>query len=82
MEVRTTAAAASASVGRDPRKHTIHAGGSRSKLGRASIVRVRPRTSVSDENGVRARFARHVGGLVQVRKAGTTQLVRVDETVH
>eukprot|EP00965_Chrysotila_dentata_P041795 1386499-Pleurochrysis_carterae.AAC.2 len=74
MEVRTTAATIRASVAWDPRKHTIHASGSISGMGRSSVVRVRPWTSVGDENGMRARFAVHVGGLMQVRKAGTDRL--------
>eukprot|EP00965_Chrysotila_dentata_P053264 1767899-Pleurochrysis_carterae.AAC.1 len=57
MEVHTTAATTSASVAWDPRKHAIHLGGSVSRMGRSSVVRVRPWTSVGDKNGVRARFA-------------------------
>eukprot|EP00965_Chrysotila_dentata_P188341 6172686-Pleurochrysis_carterae.AAC.1 len=51
-------------------------------MGRSSVVRVRPWTSVGDENGVRARLAVHVGGLMQVRKAGTDRIGRVAEFVH
>eukprot|EP00965_Chrysotila_dentata_P143782 4750721-Pleurochrysis_carterae.AAC.1 len=57
MEVRTTAATTSASVAWDPRKHTIHTGSGdvdRSELSRVGIVRVRGRTGVGDEDGMRA----------------------------
>eukprot|EP00965_Chrysotila_dentata_P097867 3235661-Pleurochrysis_carterae.AAC.1 len=62
MEVRTNAATTSASVAWDLRKHAIHADGSISGMGRSSVVRARPWTGVGDEDGVRARFAVHVGG--------------------
>eukprot|EP00965_Chrysotila_dentata_P243494 6205447-Pleurochrysis_carterae.AAC.5 len=55
MEVRTTAAAASASVARDPRKHTIHPGSRDvgcSETSRVCMVRTRARARISDEEGM------------------------------
>eukprot|EP00965_Chrysotila_dentata_P098131 3244914-Pleurochrysis_carterae.AAC.1 len=65
MEVRTTVAtSSSAIVAWDPRMHAIHVGSSdvgRSKLSRVVIVRVKARTGVGDEDGIRACPAMCVG---------------------
>eukprot|EP00965_Chrysotila_dentata_P259419 6213559-Pleurochrysis_carterae.AAC.1 len=82
MEVCSTAAAASASAAWDPRKHAIHAGGSRSKLSWVGIDRVRARTGVGDADGMRACLAMSTGRLVQLRKASTVMIVRGHKTIY
>eukprot|EP00965_Chrysotila_dentata_P117275 3875614-Pleurochrysis_carterae.AAC.1 len=82
MDVRKTIAAASASLAWGPRKHAIHAGSGdvgRSELSRVGIVRVRARTGVGDEDGIRASIAMCIGRLVQLRKASTFRIVWVNE---
>eukprot|EP00965_Chrysotila_dentata_P087255 2880892-Pleurochrysis_carterae.AAC.1 len=82
-----TAAAASASVARDPSKHTMTstraAGTSAARdASRVRMVRTRARASVSAENGMRARLAMRIGRLVQLRKASAVRVVRVTETIQ
>eukprot|EP00965_Chrysotila_dentata_P024265 803662-Pleurochrysis_carterae.AAC.1 len=85
MEVRTTAAAASASVERDPRKHTIRPGSRDvgcSEMSRVRMVRIRARARISDEDGVRARLAIRIGRLVQLRKASPVRVARVTGSIQ
>eukprot|EP00965_Chrysotila_dentata_P024213 802138-Pleurochrysis_carterae.AAC.2 len=46
------------------------------------MVRVRARTGVGDEDGMRACLAMCVGRLVQLRKASTVRIVWVHETIY
>eukprot|EP00965_Chrysotila_dentata_P065461 2169453-Pleurochrysis_carterae.AAC.1 len=72
MEVRTPAAAASASVAWDPR----------STRPTRSAAMVRARTGVGDEDGLRACLAMCVGRLAQLRKASTFRIVWVNKIIY
>eukprot|EP00965_Chrysotila_dentata_P204138 6182156-Pleurochrysis_carterae.AAC.2 len=85
MEVRTTAAAASTCVARDPRKHTIYPGSRDvgcSDMSRVRMVRRRAIARISDEDGMHARLAMRIGRLVYLRKASPVRVVRVNETIQ
>eukprot|EP00965_Chrysotila_dentata_P257135 6212779-Pleurochrysis_carterae.AAC.2 len=71
--------------GMHPKKHAIHAGSGdvgRSELSRVGTVRVRARTGVGNEDGMRACLAMCVEVLVQLRKANTLRIVWVHETIY
>eukprot|EP00965_Chrysotila_dentata_P022305 737670-Pleurochrysis_carterae.AAC.1 len=46
------------------------------------MVRVRARTGVGDEDGLRACLAMCIDRLVQLRKASTVRIVWVNETIY